>query len=177
MNIEKEIYQLIDREGGFVNDPDDNGSATKYGITQHTLEMWLGRQVTVEDVKNLPKKTAYEIYYSWYYIKPSINDLPMLIQPVVLDAAVNHGPKKAVKLLQDAVHCSGFNCGRIDGSIGPKTINASHAAVEQLGSRLIEKIINRRVIAYENIVKADDTQRKFLSGWIARAESFKPAAA
>lgn len=29
MNIEKEIDQLIDHEGGFVDDPDDNGGATK----------------------------------------------------------------------------------------------------------------------------------------------------
>lgn len=177
MNIEKEIDKLISREGGFVHNPDDHGGATNYGITQKTLENWLARQVSVEDVKNLSKKTAHEIYYSWYYIKPGINELPMLIQPIVLDAAVNHGSTKAVRILQDALHCSGFNCGYIDGKIGEKTIAASHNAVRALGNGLIQKIINRRVIAYENIVKSNDTQRKFLPGWIARAESFKPETA
>lgn len=34
MNIEKYLDELIKREGGYVNNPADRGSATKYGITE-----------------------------------------------------------------------------------------------------------------------------------------------
>lgn len=177
MDIHQEINRLIEREGGFVHDPNDRGGATQYGITQHTLTLWTGRQASADDVRKLDKRTAREIYYSWYYIKPGINELPMLLQPVMLDTCVNMGQKRAIKMLQDALICHGHDCGKIDGRIGTKTIASAFAAVEHMGDALVKSLVRRRVIAYENMVKADDTQRRFLSGWVARAESFLTAQA
>lgn len=174
MNIDREIDNLIAREGGFVNDPDDRGGATKYGITQATLTNWIAREASADDVKNLDKRTAHEIYYSRYYINPGINALPALIQPVMLDSAVNHGQKKAIKLLQDVLLCHGFDCGKIDGKLGDRTSAAAKEADKQMGNDLLQSIVRRRVITYENIVRNDETQRKFLAGWVKRAESFLP---
>lgn len=174
-NIEKEIDQLIAREGGFVNDPADNGGATKYGITQRTLTLWRGREVSVDDVKALEKNEAREIYYAWYYIKPGINSLPLAIQPIMLDMAVNHGASRAIKILQDTLNAFGYYAGRIDGKLGPKTNSAANGAWQDLGQQLIVSLVNRRVIFYEGLVRANDSQRRFLGGWIARAESFLPA--
>jgi len=174
MNIDHEITRLIEREGGFVNDADDNGGATKYGITHNTLQLWLGRSVTADDVRALDKRTAREIYYSWYYSKPGYNDLPALIQPFMMDTGVNMGNHRAVKLLQDALICHSYPCGKIDGKVGEKTIGASRLAAQNMGNRLIKILVTRRIIAYENIVKRNESQRKFLAGWIARAESFLP---
>lgn len=175
MNIEKEIDKLIEREGGFVNDPLDNGGATKYGITQRTLTLWRGREVSVDDVKNLEKREAHEIYYAWYYIKPGINSLPPAIQPIMLDMAVNPGPSRAIKFLQDVLNAFGYYEVRIDGKLGPKTISAANGAWHHLGHQLIVSLVNRRVIFYEGCVRANASQRRFLGGWIARAESFLPA--
>ena len=36
-DIEEITAEIVRREGGFVNDPDDPGGATKYGVTIHTL--------------------------------------------------------------------------------------------------------------------------------------------
>jgi lysozyme family protein len=175
-NIEQEIDKLIAREGGFVNDPADNGGATKYGITQHTLTLWRGREVSVDDVKALEKHEAREIYYAWYYIKPGFNALPCAIQPIMLDMAANHGASRAIKILQDALLSHGYQVGKIDGKLGPKTISACNGAIQQIGpQRLISLLVNRRVIFYEGLVRANDSQRRFLGGWIARAESFLPA--
>ncbi|WP_367154687.1 glycoside hydrolase family 108 protein [Methylomonas sp. HYX-M1] len=177
MNIETEIYKLIDRQGGFVNDPQNQGGARKYGISQHTLQFWLAREATIDDVRNLQKRTAYEIYYSWYYIKPGYNELPTLIQPFMLDTGAQSGmgQSRAIKLLQDALTCHGYPCGKVDGKIGEKTVAASQLAASNMGNSLLKTLINRRVIVCENIVKRDETQRVFLAGWIARAESFLPA--
>ncbi len=174
-NIHHEIEQILKREGGFVNNPADRGGPTNMGITQKTLTLWLARQATVADVEKLSKQTARDIYYSQYYIKPGIDDLPELIRPIVFDMVVNSG-KRGIKLLQDALNCHGYDCGKADGRIGPKTIAAAKAAVERMGNELIKVLVRRRVIFYEGIVKADPSQRVFLAGWINRAESFLPEA-
>lgn len=173
-NIQQEIDNLIKREGGFVNDPDDHGGATNYGITQRTLTMYLGRECSTDDIKNLSKQTAKDIYYINYYIKPSINLLPDLIKPIVLDMAVNMGAGRSIKLLQTALENKGFDPGNIDGKIGSKTIAAANSAVDQLGNGLIKTLVTRRVIYYEGLVKQDESQRWFLAGWVNRAESFTP---
>lgn len=177
MNIDNEIKSLIERECGFVNRSTDRGGPTKYGITQHTLTQWIAREASVEDVQNLTKHTAHEIYYSWYYIKPGINYLPALIQPIMLDMTVNHGQKNAIKMLQDAISCHGFDCGKIDGKIGDRTIAAARRADAEMGNDLLRALVNRRKIFMESIVRNDETQREYLSGWLNRAEAFLPAEA
>ena len=38
MQTVREIAEaIVDREGGFVNDPDDPGGATNFGVTIHTI--------------------------------------------------------------------------------------------------------------------------------------------
>ena len=174
-NIQHEIDQILKREGGFVNHPADKGGPTNMGITQKALTMWLAREATLADVEKLSKQTARDIYYTQYYIKPGINDLPELIRPIVFDMVANSG-KRGIKLLQDAFNCHGYECGKVDGYIGQETTSAAKAAVEQMGNELIKVLVRRRVIFYEGIVKTDPTQRAFLAGWIVRAESFLPTA-
>lgn len=177
MEFEKEIDKLInEHEGGYVNNPADKGGSTKYGITQKTLTHWRGREVGIDGVKSLKKSEAKEIYYAWYYINPGINMLPAAIQPIMFDMAANHSPALAITILQEALLGYGFRTGKIDGKLGTKTIGACSDAIEALGlKRLITVLVKRRVIFYENIVRANESQRQFLGGWIARAESFLPA--
>ena len=44
--------EIIRREGGYVNDPDDPGGATNHGVTIHTLRHLRG-SATVADMKAL----------------------------------------------------------------------------------------------------------------------------
>ena len=44
------IAELIQREGGYVDDPDDRGGPTKYGITLATLQAWRHTPVSAADV-------------------------------------------------------------------------------------------------------------------------------
>lgn len=174
MNIDQQIDRLIVREGGYVNRSTDRGGPTKYGITVKTLTLWRGHECSAADVKSLDEHTAYEIYYSWYYIKPGINHLPVLIQPVMLDMTANHGQKNAIKMLQDALICHGFDCGKIDGKIGDMTIAAARKSDAEMGNDLLRALVNRRKIFMEAIVRNDETQREYLAGWLNRADSFLP---
>ena len=56
-DIEEMTAEIVRREDGFVNDPDDPGGATKYGVTIHTLCALRGR-ATVDDVKALTEAEA-----------------------------------------------------------------------------------------------------------------------
>lgn len=80
---------IIAREGGFVDNPADHGGATSYGITQAALSTWLGRPASVAEVRALDVDTAKAIYARNYFTAPHLDQLPTLIQPVMLDAAVN----------------------------------------------------------------------------------------
>jgi len=168
----KMIKDLIKREGGYIDNPLDIGGPTKYGITQQTLTNYLGRHATAIDVKNLSKKTAAEIYEIYYYRKPNIDELPESLQPVMLDMAANHGPRTAVKILQKLLIDMDQDI-RPDGLIGPHTLKSVDYIIYKRGIKyLCEMLIKSRIAFYERIVKNDDTQRKFLPGWIRRAESF-----
>jgi lysozyme family protein len=169
--IDKIISDIIKKEGGFVNLKQDRGGATKWGVTQSTLTDWLGREATIEDVKNLSQDDAFEIFYRLYYQGPHIDTLPEAIQPIITDMAVNHGPKKAIKLLQEVISACGIVIG-IDGICGTGTAKAAHKLWGVIGSDMINKLVMRRLAFYESIVKNDASQRIFLAGWRNRANSF-----
>ena len=58
---------IVSREGGFVNDPDDPGGATNWGVTIHTmrrlgLDLTGDGQVTPADVRVLTREQAIDIF-------------------------------------------------------------------------------------------------------------------
>lgn len=87
------VMQFISRwEGGFVNHPNDPGGATNFGITIGTLSRWRGHSVTVDDVRNLTREEANQIYREYYW-KPSgaadAKDYPTAL--LLMDSGVLHG--------------------------------------------------------------------------------------
>ena len=130
------IDDIIRVEGGYVNDPVDKGGPTKYGITQKTLSQYLGRQASIDDVKNLTKETAREIYERHYLTGPRINTLPSPIKEQILDIGVNSGPKTAIKMLQRVLNAAGFGPVTVDGVIGPMTRKVTETALQEMGPYL-----------------------------------------
>lgn len=174
MTIDQIIASIIKREGGYVNHPNDRGGPTKYGVTIRTLSHWQGIECNAEDVKALSKKEAAEIYLKNYYLSPKIDFLTEALRPFMLDASVHHGPRNAIKLLQETLLRNGKNVGPIDGIIGRKTLVAAEKSWKEQGERLIKQLASTRTGFCERIVKHDETQRVFLPGWIARIEKFIP---
>jgi len=123
--------EIVAREGGFVNDPDDPGGATKFGVTIHTMRR-LGLDLTrdgvvdVADVRRLTRADAERIFITHYYRRPRIDALPEALQASVFDMHVNAGGN-AVKILQRLLRQMGQEVA-VDGAIGPQTIAAAEAA-------------------------------------------------
>lgn len=174
--------EIVAREGGFVNDPDDPGGATKHGVTIHTMRR-LGidvnrdTRIDVADVKALTRAQAVEIYLEHYFKGPGIAALPEPLQASVFDMQVNAGTN-AVKILQRLLTDMGYPC-EPDGEIGPATIRAAGLAHEAAPTHLADAYGIARRNYYYALADKRPASRKYArtkgggkGGWITRAEEF-----
>jgi len=170
--------EIVAREGGFVNDPDDPGGATNFGVTIHTLRrLRPGARVGVQDVRALTREQAIEIYVEHYFTRPRIAELPEPLWPTVFDMYVNAGAN-AVRILQRLLVQMGLDVAT-DGVIGPQTIAATHRAYDMAPSHLVDAYGIARRDYYYRIADQRPASRKFArrrdggkGGWITRAEEF-----
>lgn len=175
MNVDEMILDILSKEGGFVNHPADKGGPTNFGVTQQTLSRYLERAVTVDDVRAMDIQTAKDIYELRYYRMPKIDRLPEGIQHFVFDCAVNHGPRRAVKFVQQVCNDAGFGPLETDGLMGPKTKAQAHGCYEDLGLWMLVALVDERQLFYANIVANNPSQSVFIKGWFNRARSFLPS--
>lgn len=90
-------------EGGFVNDPNDQGGATNKGITIGTFTSWRKAQgkpaPTVADLRALSDAEANQIYYDLYWLPSGADQLPYPLCLAHFNASVNAGTGRAKELL------------------------------------------------------------------------------
>ena len=175
-SVDDIFNRIISSEGGFVDNPADKGGPTKYGVTLPILTAWrLFRghgAPTAEDIKALSVDEAKECLEKYFYTDTKIDQLPLPIQPVVVDAAIMSGPNKAIRWLQEVASLAGRNIP-LDGKIGDATIQAANIALKANGAAaIISDYIRKRESFYRVIVAHDTSQSIFLNGWINRARSF-----
>ncbi len=174
--------EIVHREGGFVNDPDDPGGATNFGVTIHTmrrlkLDLNGDGTINVADVRNLTRAKAVDIFIKHYFEAPRIASLPTPLQPTVFDMYVNAG-SNAVKILQRLLDQMGFPT-IVDGALGPKTLGASQVAFRAAPDHVVDAYGIARRNYYFRLADGRAASRKFArsraggkGGWIRRAEEF-----
>lgn len=173
---------IVAREGGYVNDPDDPGGATKYGVTIGTMRR-LGLDLNGDgrignaDVKALTSQQAAAIFKEHYFSRPGIARLPTALHATVFDMYVNAGAN-AVRILQRMVTRMGF-AAKADGVIGPRTLAAVNAAAKAAPDHIADAYGIERRNYYYTIADARPASRKYArtrrgakGGWITRAEEF-----
>jgi len=173
---------IIAREGGFVDDPDDPGGATNFGVTIHTmrrlgLDLNEDGDVDVRDVRLLGRDQAIEIFLEHYYRRPKIARLPEALQPSVFDMYVNAGAQ-AVQILQRLLRDMGLEIA-VDGVIGPQTARAAETAFQAAPNHLVDAYGIARRNFYYSLADRRPASRKYArrrdggkGGWIRRAEEF-----
>lgn len=174
--------EIVAREGGYVNDPDDPGGATKHGVTLQTLRA-LGIDLTgdgkvgVDDLRRLTPENAAAIYVEHYFRQTGIARLPEALQASVFDMYVNAG-NNAVRILQRLLNEMGHALA-VDGRIGTKTANAASAAAGDDPALLADAYGIARRNYYYALADARPQSRKYArrrdggkGGWITRAEEF-----
>lgn len=174
--------EIIAREGGYVNDPDDPGGATNFGVTIHTmrrlgLDLTGDGRVTAADVRRLSRDQAKKIFIDHYFHAPRISQLPEALHATVFDMQVNAGAN-AIKILQRLLTHMGFPA-RADGQIGPKTRDAARQAALAAPDHIADAYGIARRNYYYALADRRPASRKFArrrdggkGGWITRAEDF-----
>jgi lysozyme family protein len=169
--VDQIIQGIVEREGGFVNHPNDRGGPTKYGVTIKTLEDWRMDEVTIADVQSLTIEKAFKIYRAKYFTKPKISQLPEAIHETMLDCSVHSGPSRAVKIMQACICETGIASPVIDGRIGPMTITAAKMVIDAMGPATTNSaLIEQRRMFFERIIERDPTQEVFRKGWMNRLD-------
>ncbi len=180
--VETIARQIVQREGGYVNDPDDPGGATNHGVTIHTmrrlgLDLNRDGRVNASDVRQLSRGQAVEIFIDHYFHKPGISKLPQPLHASVFDMQVNAG-SNAVKILQHLTQKMGIDCAA-DGVIGPQTIAAVSRAFDGAPQHMVDAYGIERRNYYFRLADKRVASRKYArsraggkGGWITRAEEF-----
>lgn len=158
MPFDRALQFVLGWEGGYVSHPRDPGGATNLGITHRTLSDYRARFPAwglPGDVRNLTKPQAAKIYRAGYWDPIRGDELPRGVGLLVFDAAVNHGPARAARWLQEAAGV------RADGVIGPATISAARGATP---ATLIREFATLRALGYV----ATGNMATFGKGWMRR---------
>lgn len=180
--VTKIAREIVAREGGFVDDPDDPGGATNYGVTIHTmrrlgLDLTQDGQIDNSDVRVLTRAHAVSIFVEHYYRDPRIDRLPDSLQASVFDMYVNAGAN-AVKILQRLLADMRIEVA-VDGVVGPQTIRAAKQAMDAAPDHLADAYGIARRNYYYDLADRRPASRKYArsrdggkGGWIKRAEEF-----
>lgn len=151
------IERVLAYEGGHVNDPRDPGGETRWGISQ--------RNHPLLDLKTLTRDQAVAIYRDLYWRPLQGDALHPAVAFAALDAAVNHGLRRAVTWLQAIVGTTE------DGRLGARTLAATQAADPMA---VVLALHARRLAFYTDL----DTFGSFGRGWTRRmAQNLRYAAA
>lgn len=113
-------YQIEKWEGGYVNDPNDAGGETHYGIALNRTNM------TREELFELDEDTAWNYLYQNYGLPLSINNMSPGLALLVLDGAINQGLRGTTKRLQNIINQTFLNVRTdklliVDGLYGAKS--------------------------------------------------------
>jgi lysozyme family protein len=130
------IKVVLENEGGLSDNPNDPGGLTNMGIAKKFYPN--------EDIKNMTKDRAIEIYYKDYWSPMHLEKLhneDLVLH--VFDHGVNCGIRTSIKLLQSIVGVDE------DGYIGP------------------------RKLFYTNLADKRPALKIFLKGWLNRIKRTK----
>jgi lysozyme family protein len=191
-SFKKYADKLLLLEGGFVDHPADYGRATNRGITLATWQAY-GRDINkdgknnVEDLKLISEADALQVYktYFWDTVKGDHIQNQALAE-IVFDMFVN-APSIAVKMLQAILNRHFGKNLATDGVFGPSTLAATNSVDAGKLHDLYKEV---RVIYYNyranNLessgywptffqaqgIRAIESQKVFLKGWLNRVASF-----
>jgi lysozyme family protein len=156
---------MLAHEGGYVDHPKDPGGRTNHGVTQRVWEEWVGHEVDEKQMRALTHEMVAPLYKRKYWDAVRADDLMDGVDYCVFDVAVNSGPGRAIKFLQNCVGSTP------DGGFGPATLAAVKKAEEDPAA-LIEMYCAKRLEFLQSL----KTFETFGKGWSRRVQEVKDKA-
>ncbi len=154
-------YTILNEGGEYTDDPDDAGGPTRWGITQHDLSRFMGRQTSPAEVQALTKERVKPIYRKFYWEPLRCDEIK---DPEVAICIYDQGVLRGISGITKAVQ-------RIlgkdpTGKMDEKTLLSINASDDDW---MIQQIEMEAEDFYKGIVDRKPSQGKFLKGWLARA--------
>jgi lysozyme family protein len=148
------IKLTLVHEGGYVDNVNDAGGETNFGISK--------REFPNEDIKNMTQERAIEIYKEGYWKNFYSQINSQLVANKLFDCGVLFGVGTAVGLLQLSLSIP------VDHSFGPITL----AHVNEADEASLLKTYKANLVTHTfNIATANPKDRVFLVGWANRINS------
>lgn len=167
MGFQQALKVILHHEGGYVNHPRDPGGITNLGVTKNTWEAWTKKPATVADMRALTPDKVAPLYEARYWNECRCGDLPDGLALCVFDFAVNAGPARAARYLQNMVGTAA------DGKIGPATVAAAKAFADSNGgAEAVRQYQNARRAYYRKL----PTFSTFGRGWLRRVDEVETEA-
>jgi lysozyme family protein len=160
INWQTSFELILQSEGGYVHHASDPGGRTNLGVTQATWENWVGGESDEAEMRGLTPEKVKPLYKEWYWDAVRGDELPMGLDYLMFDFAVNAGAGKAIKTLQTAVGVTP------DGGFGPITM----AAVQTVDP---VELVERFSQAKEDFYRSLTTFATFGKGWLNRVADVK----
>lgn len=175
MKSKDEIFdEILGKEGGYVNHPDDKGGPTKWGITEKVARAH-GYQ---GDMRDLTRGQALEILEDDYWYGPRFDQVAEAspgIAAEMCDTGVNMGPSVVVKMLHRWLNA--FNQGgkfypdiSVDGRIGPRTLSALRAYLQKRGKEgelvMLKSLNCTQGNRYLELAEQREANESFVYGWM-----------
>ena len=164
-NFEKSLEMLLHHEGGFSNHPSDPGGITNFGVTKAVYEKWVGREVSIEEMKDLTHEDVAPIYKKNYWDKLKGDDpmMPSGLDFAAFDWGVNSGTGRPARVIQKYIGATQ------DGALGPRSLGK---IAENDPGNIIQYLYEQRQKFYEGL----KTFETFGKGWIRRNQETLKAA-
>lgn len=159
-NFDKSLNFVLEKEGEFVNHPQDPGGMTNLGCTKKVWEEWVGHPVDEKQMRALTKADVAPLYQRKYWNACRCSELPSGLDLCVFDTAINSGAGRAIKLLQG---CLGVVA---DGAIGNNTM----AAVTQFKGESLLGLIDSYCSSRQAYLTSLPTFGTFGKGWTRRVK-------
>lgn len=169
------LDELLRKEGGYVDHPDDRGAATNYGITSSVARKagWTG------SMRDLPRDLALAIYRRRYWTQPGFDQVAAVMPDVaaeLFDTGVNMGPGVAAGFLQrslNALNRRGADWPDliVDRQIGPATIDALRRFARLRGAAaqtvLLKALNALQGARYIELAEGRQANESFVFGWLS----------
>lgn len=170
---EATINSIINIEGGYVNDENDSGGETRYGITKVVAR----DNGYIGDMRELPRSVAFKIYADRYWEALRLSSIEVLSERIaeeLADTGVNMGVSRAATFLQrslNVLNAKGkiFQDLTVDGALGSKTVTALRDYLRYRphgGERVLLKMLNCLQGAfYVDLAERREKDETFIYGW------------
>lgn len=147
-NRDTAINAVLKAEGGYVNDPNDPGGETIFGITRRDHpSLFANGLPTIEQ--------ARQVYAAQYWAPAYCDQWPAPIDQMVFNAAVNVGVESSVRFAQEVLGVA------VDGKVGPITADAARRVNSQW-------FATRYTLRWLRYYASLSTYKFFGTGWYNR---------